>query len=140
MIHFLLGSHGTMAGGMESSLNILLGNADNLTVINAYIDEKNVNEELEKYFARIDENETVVMMSDLLGGSVNQMMYRWLERPHTKLIAGVNLALVLELVASFSSVNDVSDECLEQKIEEARNAMSLVKLDTNVEEDTDDFF
>ena len=80
------------------------------------------------------------MMSDLLGGSVNQMMYRWLERPHTKLIAGVNLALVLELVASFSSVNDVSDECLEQKIEEARNAMSLVKLDTNVEEDTDDFF
>ena len=46
MIHFLLGSHGTMAGGMESSLNILLGNADNFTVINAYIDEKNVNEEL----------------------------------------------------------------------------------------------
>ena len=140
MIHFLLGSHGTMANGIKSSLNILLGNADNLTVINAYIDEKNVNEELDKYFAKIDENETVVMMSDLLGGSVNQMMYRWWERPHTKLIAGVNLALVLELIAGCSSANDVSDEYLEEKITEARNAMSLVKLDTNVEEDTDDFF
>lgn len=140
MVHFLLGSHGTMASGVKSSLNILLGNTDNLTVIDAYIDEKNVNDELENYFKKISEDDTVVMMSDLLGGSVNQMMYRWLERPNTKLIAGVNLALVLELVAGYASATDISDEEIQQKVEESRNAMSLVKLDTNVEEDTDDFF
>ena len=140
MVHFLLGSHGTLASGVKSSLTILLGAADNLTVIDAYVDDHNITQTLQNYFEEIPEDEQVIMMSDLYGGSVNQMMYPWLERPHTKLISGVNLALVLELVAGFSGEGEITDEQISEKIMEARETMKLVELETDEEEENEDFF
>lgn len=141
MVHFLLGSHGTLASGMQSSLNILVGNMNNLTVIDAYVDGMNVTKKFEDFFAGVGEGEQVIMLSDLYGGSVNQLMYQYLARPNTKLISGVNLALVLELVAGSGTVEKFSDETLAQKIEEARQTMKIVNMDTGSTEDTaEDFF
>ena len=40
----------------------------------------------------------MILLSDMYGGSVNSIMYTFLNRPNTTLIAGVNLALVIGLV------------------------------------------
>ena len=97
MLRLFIASHGSIASGMKSSLNILLGKSDNVTAFDAYIDERNLKDEIEKYFSSVPAEDQVIMLSDLYGGSVNQVMFLFLSRPNTFLVAGMNLALVLDL-------------------------------------------
>lgn len=140
MVQFLLASHGKMASGMKTSLNILLGAAENVTVIDAYVDGSNTEKKISEFLDKVPAEDQVIFLSDLYGGSVNQMMYRFLERKNTYLIAGVNLALVLELVAGSSE--DFSKEKLQETVAMSREAMTLVELDLEEPsaEDPDDFF
>lgn len=42
MTKFFLSSHGHLASGLASSLDILLGGHDKVTVFDAYVDEKSL--------------------------------------------------------------------------------------------------
>lgn len=132
-------SHGKMASGILSSIEILFGNtSDKLFVYDAYIDETSIYDVLDNYFESIEKNETVVLLSDLLGGSVNQAMIKYLERSNTYLIAGVNLTLVLELMAT----QEVDHLSLLELVNQSREMLMLVeleKMDLTIEED-EDFF
>jgi len=135
-LKILVASHGTFASGMKSSLNILLGKSDNVTVIDAYLDQDNLDEKLDTYFQSIPGTEQVIMLSDLYGGSVNQKMCLHLSRPNTFLIAGVNLALVLEIALK---KEPLSREQLKAIVKDSREALRVVEISTkSVEED--DFF
>lgn len=141
MVHILLASHGTMAAGMEKAISILMGKTDGLSVINCYVDASNVNDAFREYFSSVPETEQVIMLSDLYGGSVNQIMYQWLTRPHTKLIAGINLALLLEMMAIRESTDEFSDEQLVELTASSREAMRFVTLEETEAQDTsEDFF
>lgn len=120
-----IASHGHLASGFESSLRILCGQAENFTVYDAYLDESTLPDALDAFFADVPESEEVLLLSDLYGGSVNTAMVPWLKRPHTRLVAGVNLALVLELAVRKS----LDDRELKDLIEQARAAMVLVEVD-----------
>ena len=83
-MRILLGSHGHFASGIKTALQILIGkDAEKVVVIDAYVDDVNIDEELRRFFDETAEDETVLMLSDLYGGSVNQKMYLYLQRPHT---------------------------------------------------------
>lgn len=140
MVHILLASHGTMAAGMEKAISILMGKTDGLTVINCYVDALNVNDAFRNFFSSIPDTDQVIMLSDLYGGSVNQIMYQWLTRPHTKLIAGVNLALVLELMAMKENINEFSNEQLLELTTRSREAIRFVTLDDEKDQDTTEEF
>ena len=62
-------------------------------------------------------------------------MYLYLHRPHTRLIAGVNLALVLELCTR----QEVTDDELEELIIQSRNMLRLVTLEQS-DDETEEFF
>ena len=111
MNYYFLSSHGSLASGMKSSVDILCGSSENLTVFDAYLDERSVYSVLDKYFNQIPENASVYLLSDLYGGSVNQAMATFLERPNTHLISGVNLALVLELVNTNIELTEENGNC-----------------------------
>lgn len=136
MPKLLVASHGTFASGIKSSLKILLGKSDNVTVFDAYLDESNFKDKLDGYFQSVEDEEQVIMLSDLYGGSVNQEMSLYLTRPNTYLIAGMNLALVLELALK---TEPQSLEMLAQVIEESRQALRLVDLESDIS-DEEDFF
>ncbi len=137
MRKIFISSHGKMATGIQSSLNILIGNTDKVTFFDAYLDETNVKDALDDFFKDVNEDDQVFLLSDLYGGSVNSQMFLELEKPHTHLIAGVNLALVLELVASGDEV--LSKEQITALVENARNAMTVVELEEKSNK-SDDFF
>ncbi len=132
-----LASHGKLASGMKSSLDILLGESNNLTVFDAYLDEKTVKEVLDEFLENIKDGEQVILLSDLYGGSVNQVMYTYLNRPNIKLISGVNLAILLELSVRKEAVTD--NEIL-SIIEESKESMKLVEFEVEGELVVDDFF
>jgi mannose/fructose-specific phosphotransferase system component IIA len=136
VLRIFIASHGTIASGIKSSLNILLGKSDNVTVFDAFIDERNLKDELEKYFSSISAEDQVIMVSDLYGGSVNQTMFLFLGRPNTFLVAGMNLSLVLDLALRTDPI-DIKE--LNNVITQSREALQIVQNDSmNPKEE--DFF
>ena len=137
MLKIFLSSHGHMASGIKSSLDILIGNTDKITVFDAYVDEKNVQDVLDNFYKTVSEDDDVLLLSDLYGGSVNQVMFTYLNRPNTRLVSGVNLALVLELAIK----ETISDSELEELVETSRMMMKIVKIEALADDnDSDEFF
>lgn len=137
MLKIFISSHGHFASSIKSSVEILMGPNPRITVFDAYITQESVQEKLDEFYATVNEDDKVLLLSDLYGGSVNQVMYTYLEKPNTRLIAGVNLALVLELAVK----EDISDEELEQLVEQSRTMLRIVELDKSEEvKEDEDFF
>ena len=137
MLKIFISSHGHFASGIKSSVEILMGPNPRITVFDAYVTQESVQEHLDAFYETVSPQDKVLLLSDLYGGSVNQVMYTYLEKPNTKLVAGVNLALVLELAVK----EDISDEELEQLVQQSREMLRVVELDKSetVEEDGDFF-
>ncbi|WP_078710676.1 PTS sugar transporter subunit IIA [Anaerorhabdus furcosa] len=134
MLKIFLASHGCLASGMKSSLDILLGNSDKVTVFDAYINQDSVQEHVDAFFQEVKEDDEVLMLSDLYGGSVNQVMFLYLDKPNTRLVAGVNLAFVLEVANRETITNSELDEIVEM----SRQMLVVVKPE-EVEEQSDFF-
>jgi len=136
VLRLFIASHGSIASGIKSALNILLGKSENVAVFDAYLDERNLKDELNKYFQSISEDDQVIMLSDLYGGSVNQIMYLFLRRPNTFLIAGINLPLVVDLALLTKPV-DLNQ--LKQIVLQYKDALKLVEF-IQTETKENDFF
>ena len=126
MTRFFLSSHGHLASGLKSSIDILLGTSDRLTVFDAYVDEDSLEESLKNFYQTMNEDDQAVLLSDMYGGSVNSSMCKYLERPNTTLIAGVNLALVIGLMVNEETL---SMDMIEDVIAQSREALRIVELD-----------
>lgn len=137
MLKVFLSSHGHFASGIESSCGILLGGSENMTVFDAYIDQSTVQEHLDAFFATVGPEDEVVLCSDLYGGSVNQVMYTYLDRPNTRLVAGVNMSFMMNLLGEDAPL---SDERLDEIIEESREYLRRVVPEGGAESQEDEFF
>lgn len=120
-----ISSHGRLASGFKSSLQILFGPCDYITVFDAYLDDRSVQEELERFYETVREGEQVILLSDLYGSSVNQAMCMYAGRPDTTLIASVNLALVMGLAGRES----ITREELEELVEQSRQLLQIVDME-----------
>lgn len=129
-------SHGHLASGLKSSMEILYGRCDNITVFDAYVDERSVKEQLEQFFETVNEGEQVLLISDLYGSSVNQAMSLFLDRPDTTLIAGANLALMIGLAGR----DRISREELDELIAQSRKMLCIVDLEKEMMPEEEDFF
>lgn len=127
-----IASHGEMAAGIENTLAILVGNTDKLTVYNAYVDETTIHEAVQTFLGEV-KDETVLFISDIYGGSVNQNLMQYLNEDNRFLVAGANLAFVLEAMLK----EDLDKESIDELIENSRMAMQQVVV--NGEEIEDDF-
>ena len=137
MLKIFISSHGHFASGIKSSVEILMGPNPRITVFDAYVTQESVQENLDRFYETVTPEDKVLLLSDLYGGSVNQVMYTYLEKPNTKLVAGVNLALVMELAVK----EDISDEELEQLVVQSREMLRIVELDkSETKEEDEDFF
>ena len=137
MLKIFLASHGRFASGIESSCGILLGGSDNKTVFDAYIDQSTVQEHLDAFFSTVAPEDEVLLCSDLYGGSVNQVMYTYLDRPNTRLVAGVNMTFMMNLL---SEEAPLSDGRLDEIIEESREYLRRVLPEVGNESQEEDFF
>ncbi len=137
MIKMFISSHGHFASGIKSSVEILMGPNPRITVFDAYVDQDSVQEHLDAFYETVGEDDDVILLSDLYGGSVNQVMYTYLTKPNTTLVAGVNLSLVLELAVR----EEISKEELLELVEQSRTMLRVVELDTGDEvKESEDFF
>ena len=80
-------------------------------------------------------DDQVILLSDMYGGSVNSIMYTFLNRPNTTLIAGVNLALVIGLVIQD---RELTREEIEDVVRQSREAIQIVELDNAEQSEGDE--
>lgn len=133
----LIASHGTFAKGIKSALKIIVGNVDNITTINAYVDECDFKKELDTFF-ELNKDEEIIVCTDLFGGSVNQAIIQKLKEKDFNLITGVNFPFLLELSIALANGN-LDKEKIKEIINSSREQLMLVNevLEANVEDDFD---
>lgn len=114
-----------------------MGDVGNITCINAYVDQdENLAETLEQYFAQVQPEDQVIVLTDIKGGSVNQKIVPYAVRENVFLIAGFNLPL---LVALAIAPQGITREDVRQYIEDSKKQMELVELEADDSRD-EDFF
>lgn len=135
-MRILIATHGTLAQGLKSALSIIIGKVDKVDIINAYIDDKNLSQEIEAYFEKCQEE--LIVCTDLFGGSVNQAIIQKLKEKEFTLVTGIQLPLLLELVIAVNN-NELDKVKLKSLVENSRRQTMVVNelLFENTEDDFD---
>lgn len=94
----IVAAHGTYAQGVKSAVELISGPHENITYLSMYLDNtKDYEKEVENLLKQCCDEENVIVLSDLSGGSVNRMFMMKLHQYHFHLVSGFNLGIVLEL-------------------------------------------
>lgn len=135
MKKILIATHGTLASGAKSTIELLVGKMADITCINAYIDGgEDVPESIAKFFHSVKPEEEVFVFTDILGGSVNQKIVAYASKLDVFIVAGFNLPVILTVLMETEAV---TKERLKGIIEESRNQMNLVEINVNDKSDED---
>ncbi|WP_372756790.1 PTS N-acetylglucosamine transporter subunit IIBC [Lactococcus lactis] len=99
------------------------------------MDNKPIGETIQEIFAERSEDEEVVVLTDLLAGSVNQNFFNYKNRPHTHIFTGMNMALGLSLL--LEPTNDYLDvDRIHHIVSEAQaNLVYMNEFQAEVDED-----
>ena len=133
MRKFLLASHGNLAYGMKNTIEMIAGARDDIQAIGAYTKEiPDLKAYMDAYMKNRDEDEELVIVTDLLGGSGNNEMSQYRMLPNVYVVAGMNAALVLNLIMGEDSI----EKLIAESIQAAREQISYMENEKDsVEED-----
>ncbi|KGR73105.1 PTS sugar transporter subunit IIA [Streptococcus phocae subsp. salmonis] len=136
---FLIGSHGKLASGLKSSIDILTGRGEEIQTIDAYIDDSDYTDQLASFIAGVEADEQALIFTDLLGGSVNQKVVTAVMnsgKDNIFLISNSNLATLLSLM--FLKPDEaITKEEIATVIAESQVQMVALAVDDTTD---DDFF
>ncbi|AEB75627.1 PTS sugar transporter subunit IIA [Clostridium botulinum] len=126
---YLIASHGELANGIKSSLDILANKGNAVEVINAYITDEDYTPQIVNFIKSISDDEQGIIFTDLFGGSVNQKSVTEVLTNKSKnvfIISNVNLAIVLSLL--FSVEDAFSEEYIKKSIVESQVTLVSTKI------------
>ena len=114
MRKIILISHGNFAGGALSTLKLFTNQLSNICAINAYTEScPNPEKALQEIFNSSEGQ--IIVFSDVLFGSVNQLLLPYLERPNTYIFSGFNLPMLLQLLSLPENATEEEIACLESE-------------------------
>ncbi len=125
MKKIILATHGYMANGLKSALEIVTRDVSSLIAINAFTpDCENPEQEIIDILAQYPDDGDLLVLTDVFFGSVNQIFMRQMQRRNLKIVTGINLLLAMEVMSLLGQ--EPSDEELLEMIELCRKGMRLV--------------
>jgi len=136
---FLIATHGHFARGVKSSLDIIIGQTENVFLIEAYVEEnKGIEDDLALILQRVNDSDELVAFTDLLGGSITNQVLRYTQGKNVHIVSGFNLALLIEILLADTEIP--VDEVIEDAINNAKQQMVYITklmLTTNTEDNDD---
>ena len=134
MTDILIASHGHMASGMKSSIEILTGMGAQIVAVDAYVDESDYLPKIRQFI----KNATgpAVIFTDLLGGSVNQKVILECDHQNIFIVSQMNLAIVMAVLLD---TEKLTTQRLQELIKQSQVQLVTTKLD-NSQTDDEDFF
>lgn len=118
----LIVAHGRLSEGMVSALDIIVGVDEKITFINAFTDEIPIKVKIDEY---LESRENVLVFTDILSGSVNQAVLQHIYTKKLKIVTGMNLPLVLELVL-MNKAGDISEDLIRSSIKSSQLQIAYV--------------
>lgn len=118
-MRYLIATHGTLAQGFANTLTLLAG-IENVDVICAYSCMGTaIEQQFEEKIKDYNDQEPIVVFTDIFGGSVTQVAVKMLKGFNAHVIAGVNLALILEMIlmrtpAETEAIQQIVNQAKEQ--------------------------
>lgn len=136
MRRFIFASHHKLAYGLKDTVDFLTRATKIIYDINAYLDDetKDIDTVVAELFASFDDEDEVVVLVDMMGGSVYQKFYPYMsEKVHV--ICGMNLPMALSLVLAPEDER-LTSEKVEQVLMDCKNQLVYVnKMAASVDED-----
>lgn len=136
MRRFIFASHHKLAYGLKDTVDFLTGATKIIYDINAYLDDetKDIDTVVAELFASFDDEDEVVVLVDMMGGSVYQKFYPYMsEKVHV--ICGMNLPMALSLILAPEDER-LTSEKVEQVLMDCKNQLVYVnKMAASVDED-----
>lgn len=136
MRRFIFASHHKLAYGLKDTVDFLTGATKIIYDINAYLDDetKDIDTVVAELFASFDDEDEVVVLVDMMGGSVYQKFYPYMsEKVHV--ICGMNLPMALSIVLAPEDER-LTSEKVEQVLMDCKNQLVYVnKMAASVDED-----
>lgn len=139
MIQVLICTHEEMALGVKKTTEFIMGYQENLHAIVAYTNEHLDYQKMIAEFLEKHSSEPVVVLTDIVGGSVNTELGKMLDQyQNLHIISGVNLPMVVQLLLSNEKT---LDETIQKTIEEAKNGIQYINQTLTKQSDSlsDDF-
>ena len=101
MRRIILATHGEFAAGILNSAEIIIGKSEQVQTLCAFTDPtKDFQKQVQTIVEEIQPGDELVVVTDILGGSVNNEFMRYLDHEGLHLISGLNLPLLIELILS----------------------------------------
>lgn len=114
MFRLVLASHGRLAEGMKNSAQFIAGESTAIDTICAYVEEQvTLESQIDEVFGQYSDEDEIVVVTDIFGGSVNNEFLNRLQKQKFWLISGMNLPMIIQL----AMIKD-SDDIFE-KVQEA---------------------
>ena len=136
MRHFIVASHGRLAEGMLDAVRLILGEVEDVRCYGAYIDPGEVMEDsVSRLLAAYPLEDEVIVVTDVMGGSVCNQFVRHLDRKNLHILAGMNLGFLLGL---FLGRDLPLPELIEEVVNSGKN--SICYCNRMVEEVMDEEF
>lgn len=121
----LVASHGHLASGIRSSIEILTGMADMVEAVDCYVDDSDFTPRIQAFIDSVGPEDEAIIFTDIYGGSVFQKVV--LMEPEKRGIVhvtGMNLGLVIETLLG---AEPVTADSIKQSVELARSTMQVVE-------------
>lgn len=121
----ILASHERMAEGMKHTLDFVSGGEQETLFLAAYVDNKPIDEAVGQLMGCFEAEDEVIVLTDMTAGSVNQQFFKYLNRPHTHLVSGMNLPLAFT-IAMEDKDDYITADRMREIVEESRGEMKYV--------------
>jgi fructoselysine and glucoselysine-specific PTS system IIA component len=133
---FLIATHGTLAAGVRSSLDIIIGSMEHVFLLQAYVDENtSVETEVKEILDQVDDHDELIVFTDILGGSITNQVLQHTQKSNIHIISGFNLPLIIDVM--LADTETPIDEMIGTAIDNAKEQMVYVnKLLTGQNKET----
>lgn len=134
----VLASHGKLASGIRSSLELICGNQLAIETLDCYLTESfDLEKEVKAIMNTYREYELVVV-TDLFGGSVNNEFLTQIDRPNFYLVAGMNLPFLVELSMQFQQAESLP-KLIETTLESSKQTIQFCNQSIMNQMDEEEF-
>ncbi|GAA0348953.1 PTS fructose transporter subunit IIA [Oceanobacillus oncorhynchi subsp. oncorhynchi] len=109
---FIFATHGYLSEAFVYSIEMILGHQENMHSIkmNPNTSTESIKEELQQIVSQQKSDTEYVVLTDILGGSITNLMAEWITKENIYVLTGTNLPMAIELI------NNNEDISLEQLI------------------------
>ena len=117
MNHFIIATHSTFAEGIYKAIEFFHHEMNHVTYINAYVETQEFEKEFLELVDKL-EGKNIIVCTDMMGGSVNQIVVKFIPNYQYHVVSGINLPLMLELVFKEELLNAEKISIIVEKAKE----------------------